>query len=285
MSGMFEKLQQETKEEVAKNLLILNKLSVEEIRETELNMLKIIKDFCNEHNLTYYLSNGTLLGAVKYKGFIPWDDDIDIFLPREDYDYLVEHFVDTFPYVLFSTQRVKEFRFPFAKLCDMTTRRIEDNNDNGVELGMDIDIFPLDTWHEDAVRQVKKQCRTLTFLRLAKNRRIVSTNPLRTLTKRVTAVFCKMFSASYFIKKMQKRASQYYPESKNLGCVVWPVYGANEIIPKEVFSQTIEVEFEGEKFSAPVGYDTYLRSLYGNYEEDPPLEKQKTHHRFTAYRV
>lgn len=263
----------------------VKELSIEEIREIELNMLRLLKEFCIKHSLTYFISNGTLLGAVKYKGFIPWDDDIDIFLPRKDYDFLIENFEDTFPYVLFSTQRVKEFRFPFAKLCDMTTKRVEDNNNNGVELGMDIDIFPLDTWSLDAEKQVKKQCRTLTFLRLSKNLRITSTNHIRTLTKKITAVFCKILGASFFIKKMQKNASQHHPDSKNLGCVVWPVYGTCEIIPKEVFSKSIELEFEGEKFSAPVGYDTYLRSLYGNYEEDPPLEKQKTHHRFKAYRV
>ena len=66
---------------------------------------------------------------------------------------------------------------------------------------------------------------------------------------------------------------------------MWPIYGKREIIPAEVFSDTVEVEFEGEKFPAPIGYDTYLRSLYGTYENDPPLDQQKTHHKYTAYRI
>ena len=70
-----------------------------------------------------------------------------------------------------------------------------------------------------------------------------------------------------------------------MGCKCWCIYGSREIIPAEVFSDTVEVEFEGTKFPAPVGYDTYLRSLYGDYPQDPPIEKQKTHHSFIAYRL
>jgi len=70
-----------------------------------------------------------------------------------------------------------------------------------------------------------------------------------------------------------------------VGCKAWPIYGEREIIPAEVFADSIEVEFEGEMFPAPIGYDVYLRSLYGDYEQDPPLEKQRTHHNFKAYRL
>ena len=72
---------------------------------------------------------------------------------------------------------------------------------------------------------------------------------------------------------------------KYMGCVSWSIYGEREIIPAKVFSDTIEVEFEGEMFPAPIGYDTYLTSLYGDYKQDPPLDKQKTHHDFRAYRL
>ena len=73
--------------------------------------------------------------------------------------------------------------------------------------------------------------------------------------------------------------------SRYLGCKVWCVYGEKEIVPSDVFSETVEVEFEGKIFPAPRGYDLYLKRLYGEYTLDPPKEKQKTHHSFKAYRV
>lgn len=259
-------------------------LSLEDLKKIEFDMLCHIKEFCIEQKLRYFLSNGTLLGAVKYKGFIPWDDDIDIFIPRKDYEKLIKQYTDTERYKLFSPERVEGYAFPFAKLCDMTTRRIEKNNDNGVELGVDIDIFPLDMWEQNAKWQAKKQMNRMLMLRLAKNYRITSTTPLKTLIKKSCAVFCKCLGPPLFIRQLQKCALKSTDTTENLGCVIWPVYGLREIIPSGVFADTTEVEFEGEKFLAPIGYDSYLRSLYGDYEIDPPIEKQKSHHKFMAYK-
>ncbi len=260
-----------------------NALSLQELQQVELSMLVHLREYCTAHDISYMLSNGTLLGAVKYKGFIPWDDDIDVFIPRKDYDRLIRDYEDSSRYVLFSPERVAGYGFPFAKLCDMTTRREEFNNDNGVELGVDIDIFPLDVWCECAQKQVKAQARRMTFLRLAKNRTITARTFLKRVVKKATAVVCKVIGAAFFIKRLQCGAVNSSPDAAYMGCTLWPVYGAREIVPAEAFAQTIEVEFEGERFNAPKGYDVYLRSLYGDYEQDPPPEKQKTHHRFTAY--
>ena len=260
-------------------------LSLESLKKIEFDMLVHIRDFCEQHKLSYFLSNGTLLGAVKYKGFIPWDDDIDILMPREDYDYLVEHYEDSGNYQLFVPERVREYAFPFAKLCDMTTRKEETYNNNGVELGVDIDIFPLDVWDKNPSKQAKKQMRTMILLRHSKIKHASAKNPLKSIMKKVSSVFCKMLGAPFFINRMQKCATSSREKSDKVGCIVWPVYGLKEIIPAKVFSDTVEVTFEGEKFSAPIGYDEYLRCLYGDYEQDPPLEKQKTHHKFIAYRI
>ncbi len=260
-------------------------LSLKELRQLEFEMLVLLRDFCEEHQLRYFLSNGTLLGAVKYKGFIPWDDDIDIFLPRKDYDYFIEHFVDSEQYQLFSPERVKGYAFPFAKLCDRTTRREEPNNNNGAVLGVDVDIFPLDAWDENAQKHAKKQAKRMIWLRLAKNRTITARNPLKRVFKKAAARVCKQFGSTYFVNRLKEAARSSTQNPTYMGCVVWPVYGVREVVPASVFSETVQVEFEGERFSAPAGYDIYLRSLYGDYEQDPPLEKQKTHHRFVAYRL
>lgn len=259
------------------------------MRIVELEILKTFRDFCTKNNIEYFLSNGTLLGAVKYKGFIPWDDDVDVFVPRADYDRMLHLFKDNEKYKLFAFERNSAYRYPFAKLCDMTTRKVEGSNDNGVTLGVDIDIFPLDAWSNnlDVAKKEAKRIKTnMFFLSMTKLSSAESSNWVKRIVKSVIMIGCKMFGSKFFVKRMVKLSrSRIGDGQKYLGCKSWCIYGTREIIPADVFAGTVEVEFEGEMFPAPVGYDKYLRSLYGDYWQDPPLEKQKTHHYFTAYRI
>lgn len=262
-------------------------MTLAQIRETELGILKHFRDFCKREQIRWCLSNGTLLGAVKYGGFIPWDDDIDVFVPRADYDRLVKCYADTPRYRLFCPEREGRYRFPFAKLCDMTTEKVEDNVDNGVRLGVDIDIFPLDAWDDDpsSARQqaaaVGKNMAWLTFFKCAK---AISVNPMKRFVKNVVLALGRP-SCSLFIRNIDRIAGSNAanPRPAHLGCVAWCIYGEREIIPAEVFAELIPVRFEGEEFPAPAGFDRYLRSLYGDYTQDPPPEEQVTHHRYRAY--
>ena len=103
--------------------------------------------FCKENNIRYFLAFGTLLGAIRYKKFIPWDDDIDVLVPREDYCKLLTLFQDNDRYRLYAFEKNKRFHYPFAKLCDMTTLKEQTIYKNkGVRLGVEIDVFPLDHW-------------------------------------------------------------------------------------------------------------------------------------------
>lgn len=267
----------------------MRRLSLQEIKQIEFEILKKFKDVCDENCLKFYLSNGTLLGAIKYKGFIPWDDDIDVFMPRVDYERLMQIFHDDDRYQLFSLERNLFYRFPFAKLCDMTTVKIETNIDNGITMGLCIDIFPLDVWNSDikkARRELRKIQKNMFCLNLSKLRKADSHNPLKRILKMVMIRGCKVCGSKYFIKKIfalasvQKKNHAFYK-----GCKVWPIYGEREIIPEQVFFDTIDVEFEGIKFPAPIGYDIYLHSLYGDYKMDLPIEKQESHHSFKAFKV
>ena len=266
----------------------MRELSLDELREVELDILKTFNNFCEENKIKYYLSNGTLLGAVKYRGFIPWDDDIDVFVPREDYDRLISIFKDSEKYHLFAFERNERYRYPFAKLCDMTTLKVEENINNGVELGVDIDIFPMDAWDSDfekAKKEADKIKKTMFYLGISKLRRPDSRRWAKRVVKQCVMTLLKVYGSSHFVKKIIKVGRCYSLEgSKYCGCKSWCIYRAREIIPSEVFSDVVQVEFEGGYYPAPIGYDTYLRSLYGDYEKDPPNEKQKTHHRFKAYK-
>ena len=122
----------------------MEELQLLDIQQIELQILKHLDEFCDKNQLKYYLSNGTLLGAVKYKEFIPWDDDIDILMPREDYNKLLRMYPDESQFWLVDSDKYSEYPFPFAKLCDRTTEIKESLCLEGQRLGIHIDIFPLD---------------------------------------------------------------------------------------------------------------------------------------------
>ena len=267
----------------------MKELSLDELKEIELDILKKFDAFCKENNIKYYLSHGTLLGAIRYKKFIPWDDDVDLLIPREDYDRMLSLFKDDDRYQLFAFEKNENYRYPFAKLCDMTTRKVETDCNNGVELGVDIDLFPLDAWDDDlkkAQKEVGYIKRNMALLLLTKIKRPLDSNPLKRLIKRVIMLFCKMVGSKYYIQKILKASHRKEQKGNNyLGCKAWCVYGERGIIPARVFAEATNVEFEGLCFPAPSDYDTYLTCLYGDYLPEPPKEKQKTHHTFKAYRL
>lgn len=267
----------------------MKELSLDELKAIELDILKVFHAFCVKNNIRYFISHGTLLGAIRYKGFIPWDDDLDVLVPREDYERLLTIFRDTERYQLIAFEKNPNYAFPYAKLCDMSTRKIEGGQDNGVELGLDIDVFPLDHWNDDlkkAKHEVKYQRRSMRCLGLAKLQKPDSVNPVKRFVKGILMALCKLRGSAYYVEKIIQCANK--PEQKGsryMGGKAWNVYGERDILPAEVFAEAIELEFEGEKFFAPVGYDAFLTSLYGDYLPEPPVEKRKTHHSFKAYKL
>ena len=259
-------------------------LTLPEIKAIAFEILKHFKRFCNDNGIKFFLSNGTLLGAVKYGGFIPWDDDVDVFVPRVDYDRLMKLYKDDDRYRLFSSEREPKYRFPFAKLCDMTTMKEEANVNNGIPLGIEIDIFPLDACTEHMrLPKVQRKHRAYQLgCMLAK----FKSSKGKSFYKQAIINLCRACGYHFFCKRLTNLVRKESVLGATFsGCLIWPIYGAREIVPTEVFSRVVQLSFEGEQFPAPKGYDTYLRSLYGDYWQDPPPEKQKSHHNFKAYRL
>jgi len=265
-------------------------LSLEVIRNKEIEILNHLDEFCKENGIRYYLSNGTLLGAVKYKGFIPWDDDVDVVLLRKDYDRLVSLYKDS-KYILLESSRVRGFKYPFAKLSDSETVLCEKGVNNGVELGVNIDVFPLDFAGSDYSRAKKianSSHRLSMLLIFAKSK--ININPdysfLKNLFFMIIGMVAKLLPESVYIECINALSLMHRNQesSKYISSLTWSVYKGREVVRTELFKNSVEVDFEGKKYPAPEGYDEYLRSLYGDYEADPPKDKQVSHHSFVAYK-
>lgn len=134
-------------------------IKVEELKQIQLDILKFVDKFCKENNLKYFLAYGTLLGAVRHKGYIPWDDDIDIIMFREDYEKFVTTFKDV-NYKVFATEVNSKYPYPFAKVGDTRTYYMEEIKDV-IDTGVNIDVFPLDYLPENRIKDI---CNKRNFL-------------------------------------------------------------------------------------------------------------------------
>ena len=263
---------------------------MDDFQKKLVEMLRWLVDFLEKNNLRYYVVEGTMLGAVRHEGLIPWDDDVDIGMPRADYEKLIELLANPVDHYVIESYKstAKDYVYAFAKFYDMNTSMTEKLYKN-VKRGVYIDIFPLDAWDSNinkARKEVKRIKHSMFWLSITKLRKAVSSNKLKQFVMSFVILFGKMLTSKLFVNRIIKLAYKNQTDtSAYLGCKSWCIYGDREIIPAEVFSDSVELEFEGEKFKSPIGYDTYLRSLYGDYWQDPPIQNQKTHHTFKAYKI
>jgi len=259
------------------------KLSLEEVKAIELEILKYVKKICDDNKLKYFLCGGTLLGAIRHKGFIPWDDDIDIALPRNDYMKLIDILKGGHRYRCLSYYDNEDYHYPYAKVIDTHTILIEHDQYPIKGLGVCIDIFPIDGLPRDSWRVWYHMTKLKVFRKMLGLS--LQKYPSSNVVKYITRSFSRIIGWKRWIRYVERLATKYdFNNGDKVGCIV-AGYFEKEVVSKGVFEKTIDVEFEGEIFPAPVGYDEYLTSLYGDYMKLPPEEKRISPHNYEAYLI
>lgn len=272
--------------------VISKKLDLGDVQEKSKLILFQVANICETLGLRYYLALGTLLGAVRHGGFIPWDDDIDIMMPRDDYNILIKYFKDNekmlFPLKLFSPE-ISSYPYMICRISNINYV-LNFDNEKPYGLGLFIDIYPLDGighTEEEALRRNKKAARytSLCYLSTREKCKRERTNSILKLIIKYPA-FCisKLLGKKYFFRKLNEMSSEISYDSANyIGCLVWGTASLKRAFPKKWFDSSSELMFEGTMLKVPIEYDKVLNKIYGDYMTLPPEEKRISHHFYEAY--
>jgi lipopolysaccharide cholinephosphotransferase len=250
-----------------------------DIRPLQLRILDIliaIDKVCSEHHLRYYIWAGTMLGAVRHKGFIPWDDDLDIAMPRPDYEQLIAHASEWLPeqFETICFERDKDYPLPFAKIQDATTTLIERRHMRYLG-GVYLDVFPLDGITANPLKQ------RLHFMRYFYWKKVLYflyRDPYRHghgPSSWIPLLCRRLYTLEGVQQKMKRLQTCYDYDTSTL--VVDHDDGRRGCMPRSVLGTPTPIIFEGQTVLGVEHADTYLRNKYGDYMTIPPGPKQRQH--------
>ena len=254
----------------------MKEITIQEIRMRQISLLLFLDKICSENNIKYSLSDGTLLGAIRHKGFIPWDDDIDVMMPREDYERFL-----SLSCKRFSNKRIcscfsdKKYPFPFAKIMDTETL-INEGVDYDFDMGVYIDIFPYDKSSSCFSSRILFVLLIFFNYKISKICNDKKGRKIRQCIVKYCLPFLSLNKISRFINKMaikeNKKNNSVYRELCFLSYDV-----SQKAFDISMFENFIIVEFEKHSFPSISSYNDYLISKYGDYMTPPPEEDRKRH--------
>lgn len=268
--------------------------SISELRKIQLGILCEIHSFCIMHNLKYTLWGGTLLGAIRHNGYIPWDDDIDIAMPREDYEYFIHNFPNN-EYGVYACNTNPLYPYWFAKAFDKRTKKIEPIYvSSDYDIGVDVDIFPIDsiTDIEDINSKFAKRKSDKKKWELSIYKYQPSNSLLKTIKRKLLYFYSSSLKNLNIIDSC-KIANEVNNDAQSLcksdNSIVKSILYADSnikvplLFDNSIFEEYVTHEFEGINFSITQKYDELLHICYGDYMILPPESKRIAHHNFTAY--
>ncbi len=259
-------------------------LSLEELQNIELALLKWLHRFCLRHKLRYYMSGGTLLGAVRHHGFIPWDDDVDVHMPRKDFNQLLLLQKEFPPSVcLYYLGNPDSYPHPFGKLVAARTTAIEEHMPTQI-LGVYLDIFPIDGVPENPKVQEKIEHelgvleKQLDYSYFLPHHDLPAKNPLVYHLKKWYYGQTQNLTPTYYRQKYDELLAYDFDDSREVKNFTCYKCSSKEQVPRSFYGNPTLMPFEDSKFFGFERADAYLTRFYGDYMTLPPTEKRWCHH-------
>lgn len=251
------------------------------LQNKSLEILIMFDSFCKKHNLTYFLCGGACIGAVRHGGFIPWDDDIDIFMHRDDYEKLCHIFENSDKYKLCRSNKNKFYRSLITAISDEETTFIKERQkDLDIEHGVRLEIIPLDACPKSKLSRKLQILWALVYQIYINQEPPTSKGKLLELIGKFMLLLFPTWKMRYKLAKLAERQMTKY--NKKFCSHITELcsryqYMVNEY-PKEIFEGATYMDFEGVPLPLPKDYDAYLKMAFGNYMQPPPKEEQIPKH-------
>ncbi|MFR4128769.1 MAG: phosphorylcholine transferase LicD [Roseburia inulinivorans] len=264
-------------------------MSIDEIHEATLEILKVIDSIAKKLKIKYFMAYGSLIGVVRHKGFIPWDDDLDLMMLREDYEkflvYFAEHEQELMPYKIFTNRNNKDYPNMIARVCNVNYP-IQVENEIPCGMGIFVDIYPIDPMGKSEKKwkrimryrqQLIAACYYASRVRFEKPKK-----KYRSIDRYLLYLYAKNKGIEYFKNKLEKYKDKFdWENSDYAGCIVWEP----ELFDKNYFNDTVRLPFCDMQVLVPREYDSMLRKSYGDYMKLPPEKDRKPQHKYKAYRT
>lgn len=260
----------------------------ESYKRIPLEILKYVADFCEKNNIRYSLAYGTLLGAIRHKGFIPWDDDVDIIMPRKDYERFRELYHSD-RYVFSDIQLNSKHPTGMAKVYDTNTVFVGRGKEKR-SYGLFVDVFTVDNFPSDKIEKEKwlRKIKKLIMINRIKNTNFAGAF----VSREKLGIFASLrrflikivpLPMNYIRKRIKEIAMMYDGQDTGVVGITMSVDNPRDVYPSDLFEEYKDVEFEGMTFKAIRHYDIWLKACYGNYMQLPPEEKRIGKHDIIAY--
>ena len=272
-----------------KNIRYKEVTDISEIQQMELGIMEYIHEVCQKIGVKYFLSYGSLIGAVRHQGFIPWDDDMDICMLRDDYEKLQDYLIANPDerYEVMSYKNNINYVYPFMKIQDNQTYLVEEDVRIDSNMGIYVDIFPVDGYEDDQAFKdkmtkiiKKRQLSCYTFKGITNTKSVVNS-----IIRYISVIIFYFTNTNKYVSQIDELAkSRKVEDYEQVDYLIYK--DMNKPVWERKWLEEVEIGiFEGKEFMIPKHYHEILTSDYGDYMQLPPVEQQVSHHDFKLWKI